>query len=55
MKFEIKKPEPKRGVCFRLSTETIQALDKIAKQQEVDRTAVIEAALAYFLKHYKTK
>lgn len=55
MKIEIKKSEPKRGVCFRLSPETIKALDKIATQQEVDRTTVIEAALAYFLKHYKTK
>lgn len=47
-----KKRVKKQGVCFRLSPEMIEALDKIAKTNKVDRTSVIEAALAYFLEHF---
>jgi len=50
---KIKKPQQrKRGVCFRLTEPMIKALDKIAQDQNVDRTAVIETALETFLELY---
>jgi predicted transcriptional regulator len=50
---EIKRPTKKRGVCFRLQPALIEAIDKIATKEKVDRTVIMETALEAFLELYK--